>query len=69
MFVQDIQMPVMDGITATKEIRKKEQQEGREPIPIIGLSGNAREFHATNALQNGLVREQFLFRFLSDAHA
>lgn len=48
-------MPVMDGITATKEIRKIEKLEGKEVTPIIGLSGNAREFHATNALKNGLV--------------
>jgi CheY-like chemotaxis protein len=62
-------MPVMDGITATKEIRRIEQQEGREPVPIIGLSGNAREFHATNALQNGLVRKLFSFSLLRGVNA
>jgi CheY-like chemotaxis protein len=56
---QDIQMPVMDGITATKEIRKMEKQSATTPIPIIGLSGNAREFHAVNALNSGLVRASF----------
>ncbi|KAG2187833.1 hypothetical protein INT44_000583 [Umbelopsis vinacea] len=56
LIIMDIQMPIMDGITATKEIRKLEKLNAATPIPIVGLSGNAREFHAVNALNSGLNR-------------
>ncbi|KAI8576608.1 hypothetical protein K450DRAFT_255834 [Umbelopsis ramanniana AG] len=59
LIIMDIQMPIMDGITATKEIRKLEKENAAAPIPIVGLSGNAREFHAVNALKSGLVRSFF----------
>jgi CheY-like chemotaxis protein len=40
-------MPVMDGLTATREIRKHEQELGLLPATIIALTGassvNARE--------------------------
>ncbi len=39
LILMDIQMPVMDGITATKKLRKK----FAELPPIIGLSANAFE--------------------------
>jgi len=35
----DMRMPVMDGITATEEIRRLDGQAGT--IPIIGLTANA----------------------------
>ncbi|WP_218970548.1 response regulator [Alkalihalobacterium alkalinitrilicum] len=38
VILMDIQMPVMDGYTATKEIRKIEQQEGKKETPIIALT-------------------------------
>ncbi|KAL1914494.1 uncharacterized protein VTP21DRAFT_8208 [Calcarisporiella thermophila] len=51
LIFMDIQMPVMDGITATLEIRRRGIN-----IPIIGLSGNAREEHAKKALRCGMDR-------------
>jgi CheY-like chemotaxis protein len=40
-------MPVMDGLTATQEIRRHEQEQGLPPATIIALTGassvNARE--------------------------
>jgi CheY-like chemotaxis protein len=41
--LMDVEMPVMDGLEATKRIREKEHANGTEqPVTIIGLSGNAR---------------------------
>ena len=37
----DVQMPVMDGIAATQEIRKIEQREHRKRLPIIAVTARA----------------------------
>ena len=42
LILMDIQMPVMDGLTATRLIRAIEQERGLAPIPIIALTANAR---------------------------
>jgi two-component system, sensor histidine kinase len=39
--LMDVQMPVMDGVQATRAIRAAEQVEGRPRTPIIALSANA----------------------------
>ena len=43
--LMDIQMPVMDGLTATKKIRLVEKEEHRTPTPVIILSANAMPEH------------------------
>ena len=37
----DVQMPVMDGIAATQEIRKIEQENHKERLPIIAVTARA----------------------------
>ncbi len=37
----DIQMPIMDGLAATQEIRKIEFREGRKRLPIIAVTARA----------------------------
>jgi signal transduction histidine kinase/ActR/RegA family two-component response regulator len=41
VILMDVQMPVMDGPTATLTIRDLEASEGRARTPIIGLTANA----------------------------
>ena len=37
----DVQMPVMDGYTATREIRRWEAEHNKRPAPIVALTANA----------------------------
>jgi signal transduction histidine kinase/ActR/RegA family two-component response regulator len=41
LILMDIQMPVMDGIAAAREIRAQEAEAQRRRIPIIALTANA----------------------------
>ena len=51
VILMDMQMPVMDGLTATREIRLAEQ--GGARTPIIMLSANAMAEHRYEALAAG----------------
>ncbi len=41
LVLMDRQMPVMDGLTATRTIRAWEKSQGRSPTPIIALTASA----------------------------
>jgi len=43
--LMDMQMPVMDGLTATAAIRAFEMQAGRARTPILMLTANAMAEH------------------------
>lgn len=43
--LMDLQMPVMDGLTATREIRKFEAETGRRRTPVLAVSANAMSEH------------------------
>ncbi len=51
--LMDIQMPVMDGMTATKQIRRL-QDPGRSRIPIVAMTANAFEEDRQKCLDVGM---------------
>jgi PAS domain S-box-containing protein len=54
LVLMDMQMPVMDGLAATRAIRAQEQGEGRgRRTPVVMLSANAMQHHQTAALEAG----------------
>ena len=54
LILMDIQMPVMDGVTATRLIRETEAASGRRRIPIVALSANAMTHQVTEYLGSGM---------------
>ncbi|KAL0488331.1 hypothetical protein AKO1_008793 [Acrasis kona] len=50
----DLEMPNMNGHDACKNIRQMEIARNLSPMPIVGLSGNAREEHMHRALESGM---------------
>jgi PAS domain S-box-containing protein len=53
LVLMDMQMPVMDGLSATLEIRAWEAREGRRPTPIVMMTANASSDHRRQALAVG----------------
>jgi PAS domain S-box-containing protein len=51
--LMDVQMPVMDGLTATRKIRTMELARGRRAVPILALSANARPEDIASSLAAG----------------
>ncbi|MCP5150789.1 MAG: response regulator [Ectothiorhodospiraceae bacterium] len=52
--LMDMQMPVMDGLTATRAIRSFERSAGRPRTPVVALTGNATEDTRRSALEAGV---------------
>jgi signal transduction histidine kinase/ActR/RegA family two-component response regulator len=53
LILMDMQMPVMDGLQATREIRAVERATGRGRTPVIMLSANALSDHVAEAVAAG----------------
>jgi signal transduction histidine kinase/CheY-like chemotaxis protein len=54
VILMDVQMPVMDGVAATRAIREIEAAEGRPRTPIIALTANAMSHQAAEYTAVGM---------------
>jgi signal transduction histidine kinase/CheY-like chemotaxis protein len=54
LVLMDVQMPVMDGYTATQKIREREARLGLAHLPIVALTANAYDEDAAYALAIGM---------------
>lgn len=52
--LMDVQMPVMDGVSAARSIRTQEQIERRDHTPIIALTANAMPHHLVEYMTAGM---------------
>jgi len=53
LVLMDMQMPVMDGYTATRAIRSWEHQERKIPVPIVALTAYALNDDANRSIEAG----------------
>ena len=53
LIFMDVQMPGMDGLSVTRELRRFEAESGRARMPIIALTANAYEADVESSLAAG----------------
>ncbi|MDG1049555.1 MAG: ATP-binding protein [Planctomycetota bacterium] len=54
VILMDVQMPVMDGLTATRRIRERETSSGQKPVRIIAMTANATPETAADCEEAGM---------------
>jgi two-component system, sensor histidine kinase and response regulator len=53
LILMDVQMPVMDGLTATRRIREWEREHGRTSTPVVALTASALEENVRQSMEAG----------------
>ncbi len=69
LVIMDLQMPLMGGLDATREIRKMETGVINPNVPIIAITANAtREDRqeCLNACMNDFITKPFMIQSLKD---
>jgi len=66
LILMDIQMPVKDGLQATREIRELEKTEGKKYTPIVAVTANAMEEDRIESLNAGM--DDFITKPIKIAH-
>lgn len=54
LVLMDIQMPIMDGYTATRALREREQRLQQPRVPVVALTANAFDEDAAQSLAAGM---------------
>ena len=54
MIVMDVEMPVLNGLEATRRIRQREAATGAVPVPILALTANAQREDIAECLAAGM---------------
>ncbi|MCU0881159.1 MAG: ATP-binding protein [Hyphomonadaceae bacterium] len=74
LILMDIQMPVMCGHDATRQIRAREAATGRRRTPVVALTANAMTHHVRECLDAGMddhvakpIRPERLFAAIEQA--
>lgn len=54
LILTDCQMPVMDGFTLTREVRRRERETFADPVPIIALTSSLEPDDVRQCLEAGI---------------
>lgn len=54
LVLMDVQMPIMDGLEATRRLRQWESEQGRVPLVVVAMTANAMSSDRQRALEAGM---------------